>query len=63
MAIVFLDSGIIGLVTNPRKQGQALACEQWMLSLLARGVNVVSSEICDFYCKWMRISFNQLPIE
>jgi hypothetical protein len=28
MAIVFLDSGIIGLVTNPRKQGQALACEQ-----------------------------------
>jgi predicted nucleic acid-binding protein len=48
MAIVFLDSGIIGLITSPRKQGQALACEQWMLGLLARGVNIVSSEICDY---------------
>ena len=48
MAIIFLDSGIIGLVTNPRKQGQSLACEQWMLGLLARGVNIVSSEICDY---------------
>ena len=43
MAIVFLDSGMIGLITSPRKQGQALACEQWMLGLLARGVNIVSS--------------------
>ena len=48
MAIVFSDSGIIGLITSPRKQGQALACEQWMLGLLARGVNIVSSEICDY---------------
>jgi hypothetical protein len=48
MAIVFLDTGILGLVTSPRKQGQALACEQWMLSLLARGVNIISSEICDY---------------
>ena len=48
MAIIFLDSGIIGLVTNPRKQGQSLACEQWMLGLFARGVNIVSSEICDY---------------
>ncbi len=48
MAIVFLDSGIIGLITSPRKQGQALVCEQWMLGLLARGVNIVSSEICDY---------------
>ena len=48
MAIIFLDSGIIGLVTNPRKQGQSLACEQWMLGLLARGVNIVSSEICNY---------------
>jgi predicted nucleic acid-binding protein len=48
MAIVFLDTGIIGLVTSPRKQGQAYACEQWLFGLLARGVNIVSSEICDY---------------
>jgi hypothetical protein len=34
MAIVFLDTGIIGLVTTPRKQGQSLACEKWMFGLL-----------------------------
>jgi predicted nucleic acid-binding protein len=48
MAIVFLDTGIIGLVTSPRKQGPALECEQWMLGLLAKSVNIVSSEICDY---------------
>ncbi len=48
MAIVFLDTGIIGLVTSPRKQGQALACEKWMFGLLAKGVNIISSEICDY---------------
>jgi hypothetical protein len=48
MAIVFLDTGIIGLITSPRKQGIALECEQWVLGLLAKGVNIVSSEICDY---------------
>jgi hypothetical protein len=35
-------------VTSPRKQGQALTCEKWMFSLLAKGVNIISSEICDY---------------
>ncbi len=61
MAIVFLDSGIIGLVTNPRKQGQSLACEQWMLGLLARGVNIVSSEICDYEVRRNLILEANLP--
>jgi hypothetical protein len=48
MAIVWLDSGIIGLVTNPHKKGEARACENWMLGLAARGVYVVSSSLCDY---------------
>lgn len=35
MAIVWLDSGIIGLITNPHKQGEAGACERWLLGLAA----------------------------
>jgi hypothetical protein len=44
MAIVLMDSGIIGLVTNPYKQGESAACERWLLSLAAKGVYIVSSE-------------------
>ncbi len=41
--IVFLDSGVLGLLTNPNKEGQPLLCENWLYSLLAKGVYVVSS--------------------
>jgi hypothetical protein len=34
MAIVLMDSGIIGLVTDPYKQGESVACERWLLGLL-----------------------------
>ena len=45
--IVFLDSGVLGLLTNPNKKGQPLLCENWLYSLLAKGV-VVSSDVCDY---------------
>jgi hypothetical protein len=46
--IVFLDSGIIGLLSNPNKRARVLACEDWLYGLLAKGVYVVSSDICDY---------------
>jgi len=46
--IVFLDSGVIGLLSNPNKRDQVLACENWLYGLLAKGVYVVSSDICDY---------------
>jgi hypothetical protein len=48
MAIVWLDSGIIGLISNPHKQGEAEACERWLLGLAAKGVYIVSSSLCDY---------------
>jgi hypothetical protein len=47
MAIVWMDSGIIGLLTNPCKQGESAACERWLLGLSAKGVYIVSSVLCD----------------
>ena len=35
--IVFLDSGVIGLLSNPNKREQVLACENWLYGLLAKG--------------------------
>lgn len=46
--IVFIDSGVLGLLTNPNKKGNPKECEDWLYSLLAKGVYVVSSDICDY---------------
>ena len=46
--IVFIDSGVLGLLTNPNKIGKPMQCENWLYSLLAKGVYVVSSDICDY---------------
>ncbi len=46
--IVFIDSGVLGLLTNPNKVGKPRQCEDWLYTLLAKGVYVVSSDICDY---------------
>ncbi|BAZ11911.1 hypothetical protein NIES4071_37390 [Calothrix sp. NIES-4071] len=48
MSIVWLDSGIIGLITNPYKEGESKACENWLLNLARKGIYVVSSSLCDY---------------
>lgn len=46
--IVFLDTGIIGLLSSPRKVGEAEQCKEWLYRLLAKSVYVVSSDLCDY---------------
>ena len=46
--IVFIDTGILGLLANPNKKGEAADCEQWLLGLLSKGVLVLTSDICDY---------------
>ncbi len=46
--IVFIDSSILGILANPNKIGEANKCREWLYSLLAKGVYVCSSIICDF---------------
>lgn len=46
--IVFLDSGVIGLVSSPRKTGEAKDCKEWLYRLLSRSIYVVSSDICEY---------------
>jgi predicted nucleic acid-binding protein len=45
---VLLDSGPLGLVTNPRQSSQGAACYEWLDSLVTRGVRVVLPEIADY---------------
>lgn len=46
--IVFIDSGVLGILTNTHKTGEARDCEEWLYRLLARGIYVCSSELCDY---------------
>jgi hypothetical protein len=46
--IVFLDTGVLGLVASPNNTGEAKECKEWLYGLLARSVYVVSSDICDY---------------
>ncbi|MFB2834328.1 hypothetical protein [Floridanema evergladense] len=41
--IVFLDTGVLGLVASPNNTGEAKECKEWLYSLLARSVYVVSN--------------------
>lgn len=59
MAIVWLDSGIIGLIINPKKDGEAGACERWLLDLVRKGIYVVSSSLCDYEVRRNLILENQ----
>jgi predicted nucleic acid-binding protein len=46
--IILLDSGPLGMITNPRAEGITLACQTWLKSLLQRGEQVVIPEIADY---------------
>lgn len=48
MRIVILDTGPLGLVTNPKATLVNDACRSWLRSLLAAGAQVIVPEIADY---------------
>ena len=49
--IVFLDSGVLGILSNPNKSEINANCEEWLYGLLCRSVRIMSSEICRYEVK------------
>lgn len=45
---VVLDSGPLGLVTNPKLSPQGTACYEWLDSLVTKGARVILPEIADY---------------
>ena len=45
---IVLDSGPLGLVTNPRLTEQSTACLRWVQQSLAAGVRIIVPEIVDY---------------
>jgi hypothetical protein len=48
MRLVFVDTGTLGMVANPRGTPRAVQCQQWARNLLAAGVRVFIPETCDY---------------
>ena len=49
MRVIFLDSGPLGLLANPRgSKPQVIRCVQWARGLEAAGVRLIVPEICDY---------------
>ncbi|MGV3615289.1 MAG: type II toxin-antitoxin system VapC family toxin [Fimbriimonas sp.] len=48
MKAVFLDTGPLGLVSNPKLSADSLACREWIQSLVDRGIEVYVPEIADY---------------
>ena len=46
--IVLLDSGPLGLVTNPSGTAESLRCKQWLVGLLGQGMRALVPEITDY---------------
>ena len=46
--IVILDSGVLGKLCNPNPSSETIAVKEWLYSLLAQGVRVVTNYVCDY---------------
>ena len=46
--IIFIDSGVLGVLSSSQKTDTVSQCQQWFYQLLARGIYVTSSELCDY---------------
>jgi predicted nucleic acid-binding protein len=46
--VIILDSGPLGLITNPKQSPESLACAQWLQSHLTAGNRVIIPEISDY---------------
>jgi predicted nucleic acid-binding protein len=49
--LVFLDTNILGVLSNPKQFQEVIGCQTWFERLLARGVYFVSSELCFYEVK------------
>ena len=45
---ILLDSGPLGLITNPRASAAAAACRQWVVNAIGSGAAVLVPEISDY---------------
>lgn len=46
--VIILDSGPLGLVTNPKLSAESIACAQWLQNQVTSGSRAIIPEIADY---------------
>ncbi|MDV3000270.1 MAG: hypothetical protein N5P05_001876 [Chroococcopsis gigantea SAG 12.99] len=46
--IVFLDTGVLSLVSSPSERQEVKDSQRWLSGAIARSVYVITSDICDY---------------
>jgi predicted nucleic acid-binding protein len=46
--LIVMDSGVLGLATNPNHTPESLACSQWLYQRLSEGALVFVPEVADY---------------
>ncbi len=46
--VILLDAGPLGLLSNPNRKGQTVACRKWLQALVAAARRVIVPEIADY---------------
>jgi hypothetical protein len=46
--VIILDTGPLGLVTNPKLSAESIACAQWLQTHVTAGNRVIIPEIADY---------------
>ncbi|MBD2298234.1 nuclease [Nostoc sp. FACHB-87] len=46
--VIVLDTGVLGLVTNPKLSNEGVACTQWLQSHVTLGSRIIIPEIADY---------------
>lgn len=58
--IIALDTGIVGIVTNPKASPESFACTAWLKTKLADGDAIFLPEICDYEIRRELIRANKI---
>lgn len=46
--LIVIDSGLLGLLTNPRRTPEVVACDRWLRNVLDGGARVVVPDVADY---------------
>lgn len=58
--VIVLDSGPIGLVTNPKLSTEGVACANWLQSMIGAGYRIIIPEIIDYEIRRELIRANKV---
>ncbi len=58
--IIVLDTGIIGIVSNPKASPESFACTAWLKTKLVDGDAIFLPEICDYEIRRELIRANKI---